>query len=79
MKLETEFRKIIHSWQINDITCLNEGISFIYTFFIGYFFSFQFKLHQNSNTYNYHGNSSAVGGSGCSDLDKHSAVMISVM
>ena len=79
MKLEREFRKIIYSWQINEITCLNDRISFICTFFIGYFFSFQFKLHQNSNTHNYHGNSSTVGGSGCSDPDKHSAVIISMM
>ena len=58
------------SWQINEITYLNELIFFRYTLFIGYFFSFQHKLHQSTNMYNYHGNGSRVGCSDCSDLDE---------
>ena len=34
------------------------------------FFSFQHKLHQSTNTYNYHGNGSTVGRSGCSNPDE---------
>ena len=34
------------------------------------FFSFQDKLHHSANTYNYHGNCSTVGRSGCSDPDE---------
>ena len=34
------------------------------------FFLFQHKLHQSNNTYNYHGNRSTVGRSGCSDPDE---------
>ena len=37
VKLETEFREIRHSWQINEITCLNEKIFFRCTLFIGFF------------------------------------------
>ena len=40
VKSKTKFREIIHSWQINEITCLNERILFSYTLFIGYFFRF---------------------------------------
>ena len=34
------------------------------------FFSFQYKLHQNPNMYNYHGNGNRVGRSGWSDRDE---------
>ena len=34
VKLETEFREIRHSWQINEITCLNEKIFFRRTLFL---------------------------------------------
>ena len=34
------------------------------------FFSFQHKLHQSTNIYDYHGNGSTVGRSGCSNLDE---------
>ena len=70
VKLETEFREIIHSWKINEITCLNERIFFSCTLFIYYFFSFQQKLHQSTNTYNYHGNDSTVGRSSCTNPDE---------
>ena len=40
VKRETEFREIIHSWQINEITCLNERIFFSYTLFICHIFCF---------------------------------------
>ena len=68
-KLETEFTNITHSWEINEIACLNERIFSSYTLFI-WFFSFQHKLHQSPNTYNDHGNGSRVGLSGCSDCDE---------
>ena len=38
VKLETEFGEIIHSWQINEITCLNERIFFSYILFVDDFF-----------------------------------------
>ena len=57
-----EFREIIHSWQITEITYLSERIFFSYFLFI--FFLFQHKLHQSTNTYNYQGNGSPVGRSG---------------
>ena len=38
VKLKTEFREIRHSWQINEITRLNERIFFSCTLFIGVFF-----------------------------------------
>ena len=38
LKLKTEFRGIRHSWQINEITRLNERIFFSCTLFIGVFF-----------------------------------------
>ena len=34
------------------------------------FFSLQHKLHQSTNTHNYHGNGSTVGRSGCSNPDE---------
>ena len=34
------------------------------------FFSFQHKLHQSTNTHNYHGNGSTLGRSGCSNPDE---------
>ena len=37
---------------------------------MGDFFSFQHKLHQSTNTYNYHGNGSVVGRSGYSNPDE---------
>ena len=64
------FTPSIDSWQISEITCLNEKIFFSYTLFICYSFSFQHKLHQSTNMYNYHGNGSAVSRSGCSNLDE---------
>ena len=84
VKLETEFREIIHSWQINEIICLNERIFYsyiIYALFICYFFSFQHKLHQSTNsTYNYHGNGNTVGRKGCSNPDESFGyIMIVVM
>ena len=69
LKLETEFREMIHSWQINKIARLSERIFSSYTLFM-FFFSFQHKLHQSIKTYNYHGNGSTVGRSGCSNLDE---------
>ena len=74
VKLETEFREIIHSWHINEITCLNE-IFFSYTSFI-VFFSLQHKLYQSTNTYIYHGIGSNLGRSGNSNPDENSAIMI---
>ena len=38
VKLKTEFREIRHSWQINEITRLNERIFFSCTLFRGVFF-----------------------------------------
>ena len=38
--------------------------------FICYFFSFQHKLHQSINTYNYHGNGGTLGRSGCNNPDE---------
>ena len=35
-----------------------------------YFSSFQHKLHQSTNTYNFHGSGSTVGCSGCSNPDE---------
>ena len=71
VKLETEFREIRHSWQINEITCLNEKIFFRRTLFIVFCCCFfQYKLHKSTNTYNYHGNASTVGRSVCSDPDE---------
>ena len=72
VKLKTEFREIRHSWQINEITCLNEKIFFCCTLFIGFFcWLFQYKLHQSTNMYNCHGNNaSTLGRSVCSDLDE---------
>ena len=61
VKLKTEFREIRHSWQINEITCLNERIFFSCSLFSVFFCLFQHKLHQSTNTYNYHGNGSIVG------------------
>ena len=69
LTLETEFREITHSWQINDIVCLSKRIFFSYTLFICFFFC-QHKLHQSTSTYNYHGNGSTVGRSGCSNPDE---------
>ena len=69
VKLETEFREIIHSWQINEITCLND------TSFIA-FLSLQRKLHQSTNTYIYHGIGSNLGRSSNSNPDENSAIMI---
>ena len=65
-KLETEFREIIYSRQINEIS-LHEILS-SYTLFIG-FFLFQHKLH-HSPTYNHHGNSRREGRSRCSNRDE---------
>ena len=70
VKLKTEFREIIHSWQISEFTCLNERIFFSYTLFICYLFSFQHKIYQSTNTYNYHGGGSTVGRSGCRKPDE---------
>ena len=44
VKLETEGREIILSWQINETTSLNEVISFSYTLFIGCFV-FRFSIN----------------------------------
>ena len=74
VKLETAFRGIIHSWQINEITCLNE-IFFSHTSFIA-FFSLQYKLHQSTNTYIYHGIGSNLGRSSNSNPDENSTIMI---
>ena len=60
----------MHSWQISEITCQNERIFFRYTLFMCYFSSFQHKLHQSTNTYNFHGSGSTVGCSGCSNPDE---------
>ena len=38
--LKTEFREIRHSWQINEITRLNERIFFRCTLFVGFFVCF---------------------------------------
>ena len=70
VKLKTEFREIRHSWQINEITRLNERIFFSRTLFIGFFCLFQHKLHQSTNTFNCHGNDSTVDRSVCSDPDE---------
>ena len=43
VKLETEFREIRHSWQINEITCLNEKIFFRCTLFIDGLHLFWFR------------------------------------
>ena len=40
VKLETEFREVIHSWQINEITCMHKRIFSSYNLFIGVFFRF---------------------------------------
>ena len=80
VKLETEFREIIHSWQINEITCLNERIFFSYTLFICHIFSFQHKLYQSTNrTYNYHGNGNTVGRNVCSNPDESFGYIMIVM
>ena len=81
VKLETEFTEIIHSWQKNETTCLNERTFFSYTLFICYFFSFQHKFYLNTNTYNYHGHGSTLGCSDCSNPDEsnHLAIMIVIM
>ena len=76
VKLETEFREIIHSWQINDIASLCERIFFSFTLFIGYFFLFQHNIHQSTITYNYDGNDTTVDRSGCSNPDEHSAIIM---
>ena len=70
VKLEKEFREIIHYWENNEITCLNERTFFSYTLSKGYFFSFQHKLHQSTNMYNFHGSGSTVDCSGCSNPDE---------
>ena len=36
VKVETEFGEIRYSWQINEITCLNEKIFFRFTLFKGF-------------------------------------------
>ena len=52
------------------LVCLRVSFVKFKTEFIGYFFSFQYKLHQSTNTYDYHGNGSTVGRSGCSNPDE---------
>ena len=70
VKLKTEFREIRHSWQINEITRLNERIFFSCTL-LGFFCLYQHKLYQSTtNTFNYHGNGSTVDLSVCSDPDE---------
>ena len=43
-------------------------ILYSYVFFVC--FLFQHKLYQSTNTFNYHGNGSTVGRSGCSNTDE---------
>ena len=49
--------------------CSTDMFFFVFCFVL-FFYSFQDKLHQSTNTYNYHGNGSKVGRSGCSNPDE---------
>ena len=65
-----EFREITHSWQINEITCVMKEYFSVILYSYVIFFSFQNKLHQGTNTYNYHGYGSTVGRSDWSNSDE---------
>ena len=69
-KLKTEFRKITHSWQIKEITCLNERIFSVLLYLQVCFCLFLQKPHQSTNTYIYHGKGSTVGRRVCSNPDE---------
>ena len=81
VKLEREFREIWHSWQINEITRLNEKIFFRCTLFKGFFvvcFSINCIKALTCITI-MEINASTVSHSVCSDPDESSAILILIM